>query len=210
LKFKDDPRPFFAILDPRLPPVEGITAADKQRAKATLDLVTEIKKTPVANPLEIQYFGAAPFLFGKDHVMRFSVQPWGGEKPQVPPAKPSANYLAQAVTRTMRGYEPICFDFMVQVRKANERGLNIEDATTHWDAKKFPFINVARVVIPTPQKNLNSSRAKAECEKRVFTPWHALPAHQPLGGINRLRKAVYLASKYHRGIVKRKPRRKTR
>jgi hypothetical protein len=26
-----------------------------------------------------------------------------------------------------------------------------------------------------------------------FNPWHAVPAHKPLGGINRLRQAVYQA-----------------
>lgn len=210
LKFKDNPAAFFAPLDPRLPPVEGLTTSDIKRIKASLDIITKLKNKPVANPLEVQYFGAAPFLFGKDRVMRFSSQPWGGEKPQDPPSKPSANYLAQAVARTMRRNEPICFDFMVQVRTVNERGLNIEDATTHWDAKKFPFVNVARIVIPTPQKHINSKRAKAECEKLVFTPWHALAAHRPLGGINRLRKAVYLASKNYRSSVKRKPRRKAK
>ena len=99
----------------------------------------------------------------------------------------------------MRQNEPVCFDFIIQVRGAGERGLNIEDATTHWDAERFPFVNVARIVIPAPQKDINSKKAEAECEKLVFTPWHSLAAHQPLGGINRLRKAVYLASKDHRG-----------
>ena len=32
------------------------------------------------------------------------------------------------------------------------------------------------------------------CEAMSFTPWHALKEHRPLGGINRLRKAVYSAS----------------
>ncbi len=68
-----------------------------------------------------------------------------------------------------------------------------------WNAGDFPFVNVARIVIPAPQKHINSKKAEAECEKLVFTPCHSLAAHQPLGGINRLRKAVYLASKDHRG-----------
>lgn len=37
------------------------------------------------------------------------------------------------------------------------------------------------------------------CEEMAFTPWHALTAHQPLGGINRLRRQVYLGSAIHRG-----------
>ena len=30
-------------------------------------------------------------------------------------------------------------------------------------------------------------------ENLSFTPWHALPEHRPLGGINRARKAIYRA-----------------
>jgi len=29
------------------------------------------------------------------------------------------------------------------------------------------------------------------CENLTYTPWHALPEHRPLGGINRVRRAVY-------------------
>jgi hypothetical protein len=28
-------------------------------------------------------------------------------------------------------------------------------------------------------------------ENLSFTPWHALPEHRPLGGINRARKVIY-------------------
>ena len=31
------------------------------------------------------------------------------------------------------------------------------------------------------------------CENLSFNPWHSLPAHRPLGGINRARKVVYPA-----------------
>jgi len=29
------------------------------------------------------------------------------------------------------------------------------------------------------------------CEARSFTPWHSIAEHRPLGGISRVRKAVY-------------------
>ena len=38
-------------------------------------IVTSLVTTPVANPLEAQYFSGAPFLFGKDRVMKFSAKP---------------------------------------------------------------------------------------------------------------------------------------
>ena len=36
-------------------------------------------------------------------------------------------------------------------------------------------------------------------DEMVFSPWNALAEHRPMGGINRLRQAVYLASQAKRG-----------
>lgn len=35
----------------------------------------------------------------------------------------------------------------------------------------------------------------------ALSPWKCLAAHQPLGGINRLRKGVYQASKNQRDLL---------
>ncbi|MDH3914498.1 MAG: hypothetical protein OEU09_24750, partial [Rhodospirillales bacterium] len=57
---------------------------------------------------------------------------------------------------------------------------------------------VAKITIPAPQKNIDGPQQVERCEALAFTPWHSLADHQPLGSINRLRKAVYLASEAHR------------
>lgn len=33
----------------------------------------------------------------------------------------------------------------------------------------------------------------AFCQDLAFNPWRALPEHRPLGGINRVRREVYVA-----------------
>jgi hypothetical protein len=39
------------------------------------------------------------------------------------------------------------------------------------------------------------------CESLSYNPWHSLPAHQPLGVMNRIRKSLYLeVSRYRRGM----------
>jgi hypothetical protein len=53
-------------------------------------------------------------------------------------------------------------------------------------------VRVARIRIPpqvfdTPAQNVYA-------ENLSFTPWHALPQHRPIGGINRARKSVYEAA----------------
>ncbi|MCH7536133.1 MAG: hypothetical protein IH948_10415, partial [Bacteroidetes bacterium] len=200
LETNDNPAPFFAPLQGPLP--EGFTEADKLRTLRSFQIVKEIESKPVANPLEIQYFSAAPFLFGADRVMKFSAKPVGGEKQQILPEDPSENYLHESLIARMGEKEDVCFDFKIQVRNKDETGLDIEDATAVWDEGKTPFINVAKIVIQTPQKNIDSPKNIKECEELVFTPWHSLAEHQPLGGINRLRKEVYLASKSHRDTGK--------
>ena len=59
-----------------------------------------------------------------------------------------------------------------------------------------PFAPIATLEIK-PQ-NFNSALRITECEHLTFTPWHGLVQHRPLGGINRRRKAIYLASATYR------------
>jgi hypothetical protein len=121
-------------------------------------------------------------------------------------APPGENYLAEALTQTMQGSEQINFDFRIQVRdqKADfgpEQQL-IENTSTTWDTSEKKEVdayeNVARLIIRAPQQT-NTDAAKAACENLAFTPWHSLAAHQPVGGINRLRRSVYYNSAKHRG-----------
>ena len=65
----------------------------------------------------------------------------------------------------------------------------IEDPTLEWSENDSPFIPVARITIPA--QDFTSSEQLEFCENLSFTPWHAIPEHRPLGGINRMRKTVY-------------------
>ena len=209
-KHDDNPVPFFDPLrtkDPRLSQAEReailkyiedehIGAAAITRILETKKIIDGIQATPVANPLGIQYFGAAPFLFGADRVMRFSARPCAEVHPTSMPEPPPPDYLRDVLSQAMQQSGTVEFDFMVQVR-GDEDDLEIENASKKWDETKPPYAKVARITIVAPQ-DIDSAEQKAECERLVFTPWHSLAAHQPIGGINRLRKAVYEASAQHR------------
>ena len=39
----------------------------------------------------------------------------------------------------------------------------------------------------------------SRCESIAFNPWHALPAHRPLGNMNRARREIYQAMAAFRG-----------
>jgi hypothetical protein len=53
------------------------------------------------------------------------------------------------------------------------------------------FSRVATIVIPVQQ--FESEAQMRLAEQISYTPWHTLPAHEPLGGINRTRRVVYEA-----------------
>ncbi len=174
----DDISPFFA------PPLSP------DRLK-TLAVVKKIKATNVGNPLESPYFSAAPFLYGLDKVAKFSVAPRSAEKTPVP-ENPGTNYLREAMKKSL---DPAIgklaiFDFKVQLR--NDDSLPIEDATAEWPETTAPPQKVATIEID-PQ-NFDNPFQVTECEHMAFTPWHGLTAHQPIGGINRLRRGVYIES----------------
>ncbi len=90
--------------------------------------------------------------------------------------------------------KPVVFKFQIQRR--DPKSLNvaneIENASTEWPAKDFEFVTVATITIP-PQE-FDSPERRAACENFVFTPWHGVAELRPLGGINRMRRAVYEAS----------------
>ena len=158
----------------------------------------------VRNPLQVQYFGAAPFGFGPDQAMKFSAEPCtkqdGAEEPfdKVVAGNPSTDYLREALTKTMEGEDDVCFDFMIVVDGPNRLNeANIEDATTIWPDELHRYKRVARITIPAPQAPQAEDMVK-HCEALAFSPWHALAAHRPLGGINRLRQPVYVELAKHR------------
>jgi catalase len=195
-------------VDPRAAFAEGSdwTDEDRENLKKTLKSLGQIKSKIVRNPLEVQYFAAAPSTFGNDRVMKFSAAPCGGEKTQIPFSDPSEaipNYLHEALASTMSQGENVCFDLKVQVQSIDQvkadrknsdvsKGDLIEDATREWD--KIPFLNVAKITIHTPQAVDLADPTQQDCKSQAFNPWHSLAEHKPLGGINRLRRPVYINS----------------
>lgn len=162
-------------------------------------VVQRIQATPVRNPLEIAYFTASPVRFGRRRIARFSVEPLDGPVPQAPIAPEEAaalgpDYLAKALEATVANGAALTFRVKAQVIHPVElegRTELIEDATLPWDPEEFEPVNLAKITVdPADQPKELVDACKAE----RFTPWHCLPAHEPIGGINRLRKPVYQTS----------------
>lgn len=210
VEHNDNPLPFFVE---RLPK-RGVPASapSELRAVQTAGIVAKIRASsvtaspsafqdPPSSPVDNDYFSASPFKFGPDQVMRFRVRPRNPSS--AAPDIDDPDYLRNALVRRLRDecQGSVIFDFEVQVRRVSDINpdQDIENASLPWPSE-IPFLPVATLTIPIQE--FDSPAHHARCESLVFTPWHGLDAHRPLGGINRLRQAVYEASSMFRNLPK--------
>ena len=107
------------------------------------------------------------------------------------------DYLSEALERHLRTREAV-FEFRVQPQ-TDPVTMPVEDASIEWDEEASKPIPVATLTIGVQEVDSPEGRALAEeCEAMAFSPWNALAEHRPVGGINRLRQSVYLASQVKR------------
>jgi hypothetical protein len=123
-------------------------------------------------------------------------------KPDRIPDAPSDDFLRLAIANQLKDGEAV-FDFSVQLQTDAET-MPIEDPRVEWPESVSPFRKVATIRIL--QQDCDNDRQAAYGENLSFTPWHTLPGHRPLGGINRARKVIYEAISTLRHARNRKPR----
>jgi hypothetical protein len=142
-------------------------------------------RTRCGSPLELRYGSTTPYQFGP-RVVKYSVRPQI-DSPTPIQSRPDADYLRLAMARTLAQREAR-FDFLVQIQTDAER-MPIEDPRVVWDEFSSPFVKLATIRIPAQEFDTESQRVLGE--NMHFTPWHSLPEHRPLGGVNRGRKVIY-------------------
>lgn len=138
-----------------------------------------------ANPLQIRYFSTTPYLFG-DRAVKYSAIPHI-DTPDSIPSDPDDDYLRLAMIKQLQQADAV-FDFAVQMQTDAE-AMPIEDPGKEWPETLSPFRKVATIKIL--QQAFDSEQQREFGENLSFSPWHALPEHRPLGGINRARKVIY-------------------
>jgi catalase len=163
-----------------------------------LKILNEMKGKGVVSPLEIKYWSGTPFRLGpatgdEALAVKYSVTSHQTDRttPSDHPEDLADDYITRALTAALASGEAV-FDFKVQRQKdANKQP--VEDVSVEWSEKDSEPITVATLRIPT-QKVEAAGKLAAQCEALSFNPWHALAEHRPIGGMNRLRRAVYEAS----------------
>jgi hypothetical protein len=139
------------------------------------------------SPLEVAYYSCVAYLLGEGQAIHYCVRPRSNRLSTVP-RNPSANYLREAMARTLARTE-VLFDFLVQVQTDPHR-MPIEDAAVRWPERLSPFVAVATLRLPT--QTFASPAQLAFAGNLSYNPWHSLAAHRPLGNQNRARKRIYL------------------
>lgn len=98
------------------------------------------------------------------------------------------NYLGRRLGEALLA-GPVVFDFLVQ-RGDGSPEMPIDDPTVEWSEARSPFVKVATLTIVRQAFAFPEQQSFAESIS--FNPWHSLPAHEPLGAINRSRRDVYV------------------
>jgi hypothetical protein len=195
-----DPADYLAAIERRAIPIIGGLAILSHlilEDREALAVVRAITSRKIASPLETAYWSGSPYWLGSPdgtvgHAVKYSLVPQSAptEGPSDPSDEPE-HYLREALVSHLAERDA-AFDFRVQLQTDANR-MPIEDATAEWDETVSVPITVATLRIPR-QDAAAIAAAERRCDGLSFNPWHALAEHRPMGGLNRLRRAVYEAS----------------
>jgi hypothetical protein len=147
-----------------------------------------ITTSTIASPLEARYWSTTAYRLGSgEHktAVKFSARPWLAPTAHMP-RNPAPNFLRHAMMQQLATGE-VRFDFLVQPRTSPT--MSVENSMIEWNEARAPFYKVATITIP--QQKFSSPAQDEFGDNLSFTPWHALPAHRPLGRVNRVRRVVY-------------------
>lgn len=143
-----------------------------------------------AHPASNTYFSMSPIRYG-NHVAKYRVKPVGDPHEAylelIVRLGTRADALRLALEETLAAQD-VEFEFQVQLRTSAE-AMPIEDPCVEWPESESPYRTVARLSLP--RQEIAPLRKQPEFKNLAFNVWHALAAHRPLGGINRVRRRVY-------------------
>lgn len=138
----------------------------------------------IANYLGRQFWSSIPVAMG-NRAARFTLIP--GEE----------NLCDLTPTPTPEGNHQALKDYFVNQRRSakflfgaqsyiDEVTTPIEYAKSAWPT---PFETIATLTLPA--QDFEAPKQFEFCKYLTYTPWHCVPEHQPLGGIQRCQKIMY-------------------
>lgn len=136
------------------------------------------------NLLAQTYFSGGAFSHGPEVFVKFLLKPHNPTLGYSLDKEKSNDFLKDQLTadvkQAIQG-----FTLCVQVHE-NEKTEPVEDTSIVWNT---PVIPVAELIIPKQEFDFDQRNTFGE--SLSFSPWVCMDAHQPVGAINRARRAVY-------------------
>ncbi|MBF9000341.1 LodA/GoxA family CTQ-dependent oxidase [Vibrio nitrifigilis] len=149
-------------------------------------VLTEMTKEE-GSTLSAEYWAILPFKFGHEKVVKYRLRPvdtYRGAPTQ------SNDYLKEdLVARLQQG--SATFQFEIQFR-TNPEKMPLDDAQVVWSTKESPYIPIATLTLP--KQDITAIGQAEYGSNLAFNIWRTTAAHEPLGSIAHVRKAVYEAS----------------
>lgn len=148
-------------------------------------ILLRARSTP-DSPFAERYYSTTPSRLGAaGTAAKYSVQSCAAREPTSVADDP--DFLRHSVAANLMT-APVCLALLVQPQTDPQR-MPIEDASVTWPEDLSPYRKVAEIRVP--RQTFDSAAQLSACESMSFNPWNGMSAHQPLGGINRVRKDLY-------------------
>ena len=150
--------------------------------------ILSLARNHTTSPFDIPYWSTTPYRLGpqKTVAVKYKLIPTSDYQSELP-WRISRNYLRHNMRKHLQN-AAVSFDLGVQFQLDAEH-MPIEDASVLWPESLSPFHRVAKIRIDL--QDFEQAEVMARAERQSFNPWQCLSAHQPLGGINRVRQRVY-------------------
>jgi len=188
------------LLDKTLEYPEGVKQAVSTVARSTNTILRAIGihsgsldniGHPYTHILGETFSTIAPIRYG-DYVAKLAVVPSSDNLKELTGKHIDAGHGFNALEELIREFfKDKTATWEIQSQLALDDGTTpIEDASKQWPEDKSSYQAVATLTVH-PQESYSNARQIFVDEQLSFSPWHALAAHQPLGGIMRSRRVAY-------------------
>jgi hypothetical protein len=129
------------------------------------------------------FYSNVPNRFGSSYA-KFMLDPCNNN-PSKFTLPGATNYYSDRWTKDIASGD-VCYGLYVQMYQ-DDSSTPLEDGTAVWNTE---WTLLGTLTFEGGQAWGDDTRENM-CENFSFNPWHTLPDHEPIGGIQRVRKAVY-------------------
>ncbi|MGY3438130.1 MULTISPECIES: hypothetical protein [unclassified Marinovum] len=136
------------------------------------------------SPLALTYHSTVPYLLGNGQAVKYTCTGHG----RATPTATTPDGLRNALWSEL-GEHAATFDFGVVIQ-SDPAAHPVENPMVDWEQAGARYVKIAELTLP---QQSNTAAKDMLAESLAFSPWMSLPAHRPLGFINRARREIYRA-----------------